>query len=44
MVMLWDIEICKWNCSKLGEAIQLVLPLSQSQPKLAAFDDEYQVL
>jgi hypothetical protein len=36
-------EICKWNCGKLGEAIQAALPLSLSQPKLAIFDDEYQV-
>ena len=36
-------EICKWNVMKLGEAIQLALPLTRSKPKLTIFDDEYRV-
>lgn len=39
-------EMCKWNCQKLAEDIQDVLPLEKSLPELEAifdktYDDEY---
>lgn len=34
-------EICKWNCLKLAEAIQDVVPLSETKPLLDIFDEEF---
>ncbi|XP_067931753.1 protein adenylyltransferase SelO, mitochondrial-like [Watersipora subatra] len=34
-------EICRWNCLKLGEAIQMSLPLEKSKPSIKVFDEEY---
>lgn len=35
-------EICKWNCKKFAEAIQMALPLARTEPELQRiFDDAY---
>ncbi|ESO86801.1 hypothetical protein LOTGIDRAFT_128503 [Lottia gigantea] len=34
-------EICKWNCMKLGEAIQEAVPVDQTKPFLSLFDEEF---
>ena len=34
-------SICRWNCKKLGEAIQMSLPVEKSEASLKVFDDEY---
>lgn len=34
-------EMCRWNCMKLGEAIQDVVPTSDTKPLLAVFDEEF---
>lgn len=33
-------EICKWNCKKFAEAIQMVLPLARTEPELQRIFDE----
>ncbi|XP_060580339.1 protein adenylyltransferase SelO, mitochondrial-like [Ruditapes philippinarum] len=36
-------EICKWNCKKFAEAIQMALPLARTEPELQRiFDGAYQ--
>ena len=36
-------EMCKWNCKKLAEAIQMALPLARTEPQLQRiFDDTFQ--
>lgn len=35
-------EICKWNCKKFAEAIQMALPLARTEPELQRiYDDAY---
>ncbi|XP_076090895.1 protein adenylyltransferase SelO, mitochondrial-like [Mytilus galloprovincialis] len=34
-------DICKWNCMKLGEAIQGAVPLTETKPHLDIFDEVY---
>ncbi|BFZ06262.1 hypothetical protein BsWGS_09301 [Bradybaena similaris] len=34
-------EICRWNCLKLAEAIKDAVPLSETQPHLDLFEEEY---
>lgn len=34
-------DICKWNCMKLGEAIQGAVPLTETKPHLALFDEVF---
>ena len=35
-------EICKWNCKKFAEAIQMALPLARTEPELQRiFDGAY---
>ncbi|KAL4219840.1 hypothetical protein ACF0H5_020251 [Mactra antiquata] len=35
-------EICKWNCKKFAEAMQMVLPLAKTEPELhRIFDDAF---
>ncbi|KAJ8307321.1 hypothetical protein KUTeg_015405 [Tegillarca granosa] len=33
--------ICKWNCEKLAEAIQDIVPLTDTKPHLDLFDEEF---
>lgn len=35
-------EICKWNCVKLAEALQLHAPMDKLMQQLEQFDSEYQ--
>ncbi|PIK54361.1 Selenoprotein O [Apostichopus japonicus] len=37
-------EICKWNLSKLAQAIQMVLPLEKSKPAVEKFDEIFNQL
>ena len=34
-------DVCKWNCMKLGEAIQGAVPLTETKPHLDLFDEVY---
>lgn len=34
-------EACKWNCERLAEALEPLIPRAQTQPHLEAFDDVY---
>jgi uncharacterized protein YdiU (UPF0061 family) len=35
-------EICKWNCVKLAEALQLFVPMDELMQQLELFNSEYQ--
>ena len=35
-------EICKWNCHKLAEALEPVLPMSQMEETLQSYDVQYE--
>ncbi|XP_055336014.1 protein adenylyltransferase SelO, mitochondrial-like [Paramacrobiotus metropolitanus] len=35
-------EICRWNCGKLAEALQPLLPLSKSAPVLKEYDEAFE--
>ena len=35
-------EICKWNCTKLAEALAEIAPMEKMQPAIDLYDAEYQ--
>lgn len=35
-------SVCKWNCTMLAEALQLLVPMEHLKPHIDAFDEEFE--
>ena len=35
-------EMCKWNCLKLAEALQFIIPMTELSPILTEFEPEFE--